>query len=54
LWLRRQRFEDRALQAAFEASFDTMLSTVDRRDRLDAAIAELAADSEFTPVTDRL
>jgi transposase len=54
LWLRRQCFEDRALQAAFDAAFDTMLSTVDRRDRLDAAIAELAADSEFTPVADRL
>lgn len=54
LWLRRQHFDDRALQAAFDASFDTMLSTVDRRDRLDAAIAELAADSEFTPVADRL
>ncbi|MEV5361104.1 IS110 family transposase, partial [Micrococcus luteus] len=53
-WLRRQRFEDRALQASFDAAFDAMLSTVDRRDRLDTTIAELAADSEFTAVANRL
>jgi transposase len=54
LWLRRQCFDNRALQASFDASFDAMLSTVDRRDRLDAAIADLATDSEFTAVADRL
>ena len=54
LWLRRQCFEDRALQASFDAAFDAMLSTVDRRDRLDTMIADLAADSEFTPIADRL
>jgi transposase len=54
MWLRQQRFDDRARQAAFDASFDAMLSTVDRRERLDAAIAELAANSEFTAVADRL
>jgi transposase len=54
LWLRRQRFDNPALQASFDASFDAMLCTVDRRDRLDTAIAELAADSEFTAVADRL
>jgi transposase len=53
-WLRRQRFEDRALKASFDAAFDAMLSTVDRRDRLDTTIAELAADSEFTAVANRL
>jgi transposase len=31
-----------------------MLATVDRRDRLDHAIEEMAADSEFTPVVTRL
>ena len=31
-----------------------MLSTKARRDRLDAAIAELAAHSEFTPLVHRL
>ena len=31
-----------------------MLATTARRDRLDAAIEELAADSEFTPVVRRL
>lgn len=53
-WLRQQRFGAPALQWAFDAAFDAMLATVDRRDRLDAAIAELAADSPFTPVADRL
>jgi transposase len=54
LWLRRQCFDHRGLQMSFDAAFDAMLSTVDRRDRLDVVIAELAADSEFTPVADRL
>ncbi len=39
---------------AFETAHDTMLATVDRRDRLDVAIAQMAADSEFTPVVHRL
>ena len=53
-WLRAQRFEQRALQLAFDSAYETMELTVVRRDRLDAAIAEMAADSEFTAVTDRL
>lgn len=53
-WLRKQRFAAPALQMAFDAAFDAMLATVDRRDRLDHAIADLAADSEFTPVLTRL
>lgn len=53
-WLRAQRFEQRALQLAYDAAYETMELTVARRDRLDAAIAEMAADSEFTPVVDRL
>ena len=40
--------------AAYDSRFDAMLAGVDRRDRLDDAIAALAADSEFTPVVHRL
>ena len=31
-----------------------MLATLERRERLDTAIAEMAADSQFTPVVTRL
>ncbi len=53
-WLRRQRFDNAALQLAYDTAFDTMLATVDRRERLDTAIAKMAADSQFTAVTTRL
>ncbi len=53
-WLRRQRFDNAALQLAYDSAFDTMLATLDRRERLDTAIAEMAADSAFTPVVNRL
>nr|WP_186241719.1 IS110 family transposase [Mycobacterium simulans] len=53
-WLRRQRFDNTALQLAYDTAFDTMLATVDRRERLEAAIAQMAADSQFTPVVTRL
>src|SRR6185312_6405405 len=53
-WLRQQRFDNFGQQAAFDAAFDALLAAVDRRDRLDHAIAGMAADSEFTDVTDRL
>ena len=33
----------------FEADYDAVLTVKARRDRLDAAIAAMAADSEFTP-----
>ncbi len=42
------------LQLAFGTSYETMLAAVDRRNRLDAAIAKMAADSPFTPVVTRL
>ena len=42
------------LALAFDIAYDTMLATVARRDRLDAAIAAMAADSEFTAVVTRL
>ena len=54
LWLRRQRFGNPALQLTYDAAFDAMTACVDRRDRLEAAIEAMAADSEFTPVVRRL
>src|SRR3954447_17842062 len=53
-WLRRQRFPRPALQWSYDAALAPLVAAEDRRDRLDAAIAELAADSRFTPVSDRL
>ena len=50
LWLRAQRFDNPALQLSYDAAFDAMLACLDRRNRLDVAIALLAADSEFTSV----
>ena len=37
-----------------ETAYDTMLAAVDRRDRLDVAIAAMATDSDYTPVVTRL
>ena len=54
LWLRAQRFDVPGRQLAYDTVFDTMLATTDRRDRLDTAIAQMAADSEYTPVVTRL
>lgn len=53
-WLRGQRFDAAPLQLAYDTALDTMLATVDRRNRLDEAIAKLAADSAYTPVVTRL
>ena len=53
-WLRAQRFEGTPLQLAYDTALDTMLVTVDRRDRLDAAIAELAADGAYKWVVTRM
>jgi transposase len=53
-WLRRQYFDPPTTQLAFESGHDTVLAITARRDRLDAAITALAADSEFTPVVHRL
>jgi transposase len=53
-WLRRQRFDSAALRLTFDSDYDAVLGVTARRDRLDAAIGELAADSEFTPVVRRL
>lgn len=56
-WLRSEalpQLSERATRLAFDESYETVLATRARRDRLDAAIDELAADSEFTPVVRRL
>jgi transposase len=53
-WLRSQSFTLPGLQLAFDVAYDTLLATVSRRDRLDAAITSMAADSVFTPVVTRL
>ena len=53
-WLRVQRFDSVPLQLTYDTAYETMLAAVTRRDRLDEAIAMLAADSVFTPVVRRL
>jgi len=57
-WLQARRrmvvFEAPGLGLAFDIAYDTALATLARRDRLDAAIAELAASSEYAPVVTRL
>ena len=54
LSLRSHTFATPGRQLAYDAAFDAMVSAVDRRDRLDKAIVEMAADSVFTPVVTRL
>jgi transposase len=53
-WLRGQRFTHRGIQIAYDADLEAMLLTVDRRNRLDKAITEMAADGEYTAVIHRL
>ena len=56
-WLRHEalpQLTDRATRLAFDSDYDTVLVTKARRDRLDAAIEEMAAESEFTPLVRRL
>lgn len=48
-WLRRQHFDSPALTVAFDSALETVLLTADRRDRLDKAILELAADPLARP-----
>jgi transposase len=54
VWLRSQHFDAPGLQVAFDAEHEAVLQAEARRDRLDAAIVAMAADSEFTPVVHRL
>lgn len=56
-WLHQIRFDQPALagtRAAYEADLEAVEFAIARRDRLDAQIAAMAADSEFTPVVRRL
>ena len=56
-WLHRQargQLAGGVTGLAFDADYDAVLATLARRDRLDRAIAELAEDSEFTPLVHRL
>ena len=53
-WLRHQQFGQRGIQLAFDADLEAMLLTLDRRDRLDKAITEMATDGEYTAVVRRL
>ena len=53
-WLRSQRFDLPGRQLAFDSAYEAMTLTLDRRDRLDAAIVEMAEDCEFTDLVHRL
>lgn len=53
-WLRAQSFSVPGLQLTYDIAYDTVLATLARRDRLDAAIEQMAAGSAFTPVVTRL
>ena len=55
-WLRRQGQElaTAPLRLTFESDYEAVLTVTARRDRLDQAIAQMAADCEFTPVVRRL
>ena len=52
-WLRQQHLPGAATRLAFDSDYDTVLTVAARRDRLDAAISTMAAESEFTPVVHR-
>ncbi|WP_344302966.1 IS110 family transposase, partial [Nocardioides bigeumensis] len=53
-WLHRIQFDDLGTRAAYQADLEAIEFAVARRDRLDAVITQLAADSEFTDITRRL
>jgi transposase len=44
-WLRRQSFDSAPLRWTFESDYDAVLAVQARRDRLDTAIAAMAANS---------
>jgi transposase len=63
LWLRQQASRlgsglsatsSRALRLAFDADYEAVVMAAGRRDRLEKAIEEMAASSEFTPIVRRL
>ncbi len=56
-WLRTEalpQLSRRLTRLTFDADYETVLATKARRDRLDAAIEEMAADSRVHPVVRRL
>jgi len=56
-WLRNEalnQLKTRATRLTFDSDYDNVLTVKARRDRLDLAIGEMAADSEFTPLVHRL
>jgi transposase len=57
VWLRKVALPQLGAHAqvlTFDAYYENVLATTARRDRLDAAIAQMAADSEFTALVHRL
>jgi transposase len=57
VWLRREALPQLGSQVtrlAFDSGYESVLATKARRDRLDEAVEQLAADSEFTPLVRRL
>jgi transposase len=57
MWLRVEalpQLTTRATRLTFDSAYETVLATKARRDRLDAAIEQMATDSEFTPLVRRL
>lgn len=53
-WLHRIRFDQAGTRAAYEADLEAVEFAIARRDRLDAAITAMAADSEFTSTVRKL
>ena len=53
-WLREHRCGDLAFTTTFDASYEAVLQTAARRDRLDKTITLMASDSQFTPMVNRL
>ena len=53
-WLRRHTFSQSALAVAYDSALETVLLSADRRDQLDKAIVEMAADPVWGGVVGRL
>jgi transposase len=53
-WLDQQRFQSRPLTLAFEEAYATVAQAKARRDALDQAIVELAAEPRFRDIVGRL
>ncbi len=54
VWVRGHRAGDVAFTTAFDACYEAVAQTSARRDRLDTAIGQMAAVSQFTPMVNRL